>query len=90
VIAQSRYGGAPLNAALNAYFFRAPSNLVCLAVARAPATVVLTYTHSVRYVVVDMGGCPAIVLGTGARRFLSPDAARTVLRYWIATVRPHR
>lgn len=87
---QSVQRGGPLDLALNASYRTSPRELACTAVARLPAVAVLTYGTAVRYVALDMGGCPAVVLTTGARRVLRPSAAATLLHYWLITVQRHR
>ena len=51
---QSRYPGGLLDRALNDSFQTVPRNLICLSVARAPATVILAYKTAVRYVALDI------------------------------------
>jgi hypothetical protein len=90
VVAQSVQRGGPLDSALNASYHTTPPGLACTAVARLPAVAVLTYASAVRYVALDMGGCPAVVLSTGNRRMLRPGAAATLLHYWRITIQRHR
>ena len=86
-VARRSFRGGPLDEALNDYYPTALKRLVCPAIAVAPLTVVLTYKTMVRYVAVDMGGCPAIIVATGARQTLRQRAAAAVFHYWAETVK---
>lgn len=89
VFARATYRGGPLDHALNGSVTRLPPRTACAAVARLPAVVELTYARSTRHVVLDMGGCPAVVMHNGHSRLLLDTAAGKVLRYYEMTVR-HR
>jgi|SRR5581483_4085081 len=81
-----RYG--PLDRALNSSVSRPPAGYVCAAWVGLPSLVVLTYRHAVRYVVLEVGGCPEIVMGNGTMRLLTGSASGKVLHAYDAGAFP--
>lgn len=69
VVAKARYRGGPFDAALNGSDARFPRGTACAGIATLPSVVVFTYSSTIRYVVLDVGGC-VLITSTGTRRVL--------------------
>jgi hypothetical protein len=79
---QKAYRRGPLDNALNSSVSKLPPRQGCGSVARLPMLVLLTYTETVRRVVLDMNGCPTVILRSGTQRPLRDRAASLVIRYY--------
>jgi hypothetical protein len=88
VASKAGYAGGPLDSALNSSVSKLPPNTACASVARLPSVVVLRYRtgsyERTRYIVLDMGGCPRVVMSNGTRRLLIGRAAGAVLQAYAA------
>jgi hypothetical protein len=76
-----------LDRALNSSVRKLPADFACTTASLAPVVVVLTYRATVRHVVIDMSGCPSIVMTSGSQHYLIGQAAGKVLRFYDKTAR---
>ncbi len=86
VVARASYRGGPLDRALNGSVARLPPRTFCASVASLPSVVVLRYRRTTRFVALDTGGCPDVVMRSGTRRYLSDNGAGTVTDFYVKTV----
>jgi hypothetical protein len=70
------FRGDPIHAALNSARLR--RNEICTTDYLPPILVILRYISGTRRVIVDMGGCPGVVLRDGTKLLFTPAGIRQI------------